>query len=473
MALSSEIAELPIAWREQVVGLHQQVPLFDGRIAPYINLDNAATTPALQGVVRAVEEFLPWYASVHRGSGFKSRMATAIYDEARQIVGEFFGAGPERVVVFGKNATEALNKLAARFPLPADSVVLTTMMEHHSNMLPWRSRAEVDYIDLEPDGTLSLTDLEVKLARHAGRVKVVTVTGASNVTGFTPPIHKIAAMAHAAGAAIVVDAAQLAPHRAISMRPLSDPEHIDFLVASAHKMYAPYGTGVLVGPREPFLEGEPDLVGGGTVKLVTLEEAVWLDPPEKEEAGSPNAIGVVAFAAAIKALSAWGMDTLAEHERELTTYALRRLREVPGLRFFGSGDPERTADRLGVISFNLAGYHHGQVAAVLGHEFGIGVRNGCFCAHPYLLRLLEVRAEDAERLRSEIVHGVRARIPGSVRISFGFYNIKADVDAAVDALKVIASGQARGTYRQIEETGEFVLEGKALDELPRFGFGQG
>lgn len=442
------------AWRNKVVGIDRRVPVAGGGTLPYVNLDNGATTPALQPVLDAVSDFLGWYASVHRGSGFKSRLATAAYEETREIVANFVGADlGDRVVVYGKNATEALNKLAARLDFGPDEVVLSTVIEHHSNLLPWRAHARVDHVDLDSRGALDLEDLEAKLVSHRGRVRIVAVTGASNVTGYVPPIHDVAEIAHRYGAEIVVDAAQLAPHRAIDMRPLDDPRHLDYLVFSAHKMYAPFGTGVLVGPRSLFMRGDPDVVGGGTVRIVTLDEAVWSDPPEKEEAGSPNAVGAIALAAAIRCLQGIGMEALAAHERELTAYGVRRLSEVPGIRLYGL---HGSADSLGVLTFNLAGRHHSLVAAILGWEAAIGVRNGCFCAHPYLLRLLEVQPEDAATLRDEIVNGVRSRIPGAVRASFGFYNDESDVDALAEALGRISRGEISCSYTQDPRTGEYV-----------------
>lgn len=445
--------ELLSAWRRRVVGLDRTVPVAGGGSRRYVNLDNGATTPALEPVMHAVSEFLGWYSSVHRGAGYKSRLATAAYEETREIVADFVGADlGDRVVVYGKNATEALNKLAARLDLAPDDVVLCTIVEHHSNLLPWRAHAKVDHVDLDAQGALDLADLEAKLASHKGRVRIVAVTGASNVTGYVPPVHDMAELAHRHGAEIVVDAAQLAPHRAIDMRPLDDPRHIDYLVFSAHKMYAPFGTGVLVGPRSLFLRGTPDVVGGGTVRIVTLDEAVWSDPPEKEEAGSPNAVGAIALAAAIKCLQCIGMDSLEAHEKALTAYALDRLKQVPGIRLYGL---HGSADSLGVLSFNLAGMQHGLVAAVLGWEAAVGVRNGCFCAHPYLLRLLEVGPDDAERLRDEMADGVRSRVPGAVRASFGFYNDESDVDALADALERISRGELACAYVQDPHSGDF------------------
>ena len=355
--------------REQIVGVDAQVPLLDGSQRQYVNLDNAASTPALRPVHDKVNEFMTWYSSVHRGTGFKSQIATEAYELAHDIVGCFVGADLRtNTVIFGKNTTEAINKLARRLPLERDDVVLCSLMEHHSNDLPWRLQARLIHVAVNDDGSLDEDDFDRLLRQHAGRVKLVAVTGASNVTGYLKPIHRLAEKAHAAGARILVDAAQLAPHRAIDMRPDDDPGHLDFVALSAHKMYAPYGTGALVGPIEVFGQGTPDVVGGGTVDIVTVDDVRWAGPPDRDEAGSPNVVGAVALAQAILCLQEIGMEALAHHEAELTAHALRRLRDIDGVEIYGLADPERAGERVGVIPFNVRGVDHYKVAAVLSFE---------------------------------------------------------------------------------------------------------
>ena len=239
---------------------------------------------------------------MHRGSGYKSRVSTAAYDEAHEIVARFVGADPRtNTVIFGKNTTEAINKLAFRYPLAEGSVILSTEMEHHSNDLPWR-RADVVRARVTPDGRLDEDDVDRLLAEYGARVALVTVSGASNVTGFVQPIHRLARKAHRVGAKILVDAAQLAPHRRVDVKPDDDPEHIDFVALSAHKMYAPFGTGALVGSRDIFLRGAPEYRGGGTVDDRDASEVHWAGLPDREEAGSPNVIGAVAMAVAAQTL---------------------------------------------------------------------------------------------------------------------------------------------------------------------------
>jgi cysteine desulfurase / selenocysteine lyase len=439
------------------VGVDSQVPLLDGSIHRYINLDNAASTPSLQAVQDAVNEFLPYYSSVHRGTGFKSQISTHAYEQSRLAVLAFVGASSdEHTCIFGKNTTEAINKLARRFPFtPAKDVVITSGMEHHSNDLPWRGVAETIHVRLTADGQLDEADFDAKLKAYGDRVALVAITGASNVTGYLNPIHRLAEKAHAAGAQILADCAQLAPHRKVDMGSLEDPAHLDYVTISAHKMYAPFGTGALIGRRDTFEQGDPDYRGGGTVEIVTLEEVVWAETPDRDEAGSPNTVGAVALAAAINQLSAIGMEQVAEHEAELTAYALQRLAKISEVHVYGDKDPGNAANRLGVIPLAVKNMMHFKAAAILGYEFGIGVRSGCFCAHPYILHLLGLTQQEAEDVRERMMANDRSDMPGLIRASFGLYNSYEDVDGLIEALTKIGRGEYKGTYTQDIATGEY------------------
>lgn len=443
--------------RDLFIGLNVKVPLLDGSEKVYVNLDNAASTPPFAAVERAVNEFLPYYSSVHRGTGFKSLLSTHLYEQARSKVLAFLGADPrEHTCIFGKNTTEAINKLARRFPFSAEKdVVIISPMEHHSNDLPWRSVARVLHVKMLPDGRLDEADFDALLAQYAGRVALVAVSGASNVTGVLNPIHRLAEKTHAAGAQIFVDCAQLAPHRQVVMGALDDPQHIDYTAISAHKMYAPFGTGALVGRIDTFNKGEPDMRGGGQVEFVSQNEVYWSDAPERDEAGSPNTVGAVALSAALTQLETLGMDVVAQHEKDLTAAAYRLLSSVPDLHFIGQAAFTPSVDRLGVIPVGLGNLPHTLVAAILGYEFGIGVRNGCFCAHPYLLQLLQVNEADAHHVRGQILGGDRRYVPGLVRISFGLYNSLEEVEFLVEALQRIQRGEYKGKYSQDVRTGEF------------------
>jgi cysteine desulfurase / selenocysteine lyase len=442
--------------RANIAGIDTIVPLLDGTRVPYVFLDNGASTPAFTHVNNVLTEFMQFYSGVHRGTGFKSLLATQVFDEAHHIAGRFVGANLDtNTVIFGKNTTEVVNKLANRCQWREGDVVITTLMEHHSNDLPWRRHARVVHIGVDDLGFLDMDALHRAFDEHKGHVRFLAATGASNISGICNPIHDMAALAHAHGALMFVDAAQLAPHRRIDVRADDDPGHLDFVAYSAHKMYAPYGVGVLVGSREYFTHGDPDMVGGGVVEIVEEDFVAYSAPPAKEEAGSPNVPGAVALAAAIHMLEAVGMDAIARHEHELVSYAIERMQTVPGLKIYGPTDPASLKDKVGVIAFEIEGVPHAKVAAILSAEAGIGVRNGCFCAHPYVKRLLQFDEDHAKEITAEILAGDRTNLPGMVRASFGCYNNHADVDRLVEALERIARAEIRGDYQCNPATGSW------------------
>ncbi|TCT16287.1 selenocysteine lyase/cysteine desulfurase [Natranaerovirga pectinivora] len=424
-------------FRDIIIGIDTKVPIENGGYTQSINFDNAATTPPIKPVLDAINNFSPWYSSIHRGTGFKSKLSSSVYDSARETIAAFVGANLlDDTVIFVKNATEAINKLSFRlFETIGTGVVLSSSMEHHSNDLPWRNKYLTDFIETDENGALDIDDLECKLLRYNGRVKLVTVTGASNVTGYINPIYDIAKIVHKYGAKLAVDGAQLVPHMPINIRKDNPLEHIDFLVFSAHKMYAPFGTGVLIGPKSFFKIGVPEIVGGGTVKVVTKNTVVWDDPPNKEEAGSPNIMGVIALEAAIKTLQRMSLSKILQHEKSLTNYTLIRLKEIPEVTLYGNQDS--SFHRVGIIPFNINNVHHNIVAEALSNEAGIAVRSGCFCAQPYVQKLLAIPPE-------QLMYSIRypnSPHPGLVRISFGFYNTITEVDTLINALQEIVSNK--------------------------------
>ena len=443
--------------RGRILGVNEEVPLLDGRRVPYVNLDNAASTPPFQEVMDEVSRFMPFYSSIHRGTGFKSRLSTEAYDRAREVIGEFVGADlSTNSVIFGKNTTEAINKLSYRLPLADDAVVITTSMEHHSNDLPWRERANVVHVAVTPDGRLDEDDFDRQLENHSGHIALVAVSGASNVTGFIQPIHELARKTHEHGGLILVDAAQLAPHRQVDMKSDKDPEHIDFVAISAHKMYAPFGTGALIGSTEIFMKGAPEYRGGGTVDVVTADEVEWAGMPDRDEAGSPNVVGALAMAVAAKVLMDVGMDQVAAHEEELVRYTLERLGAMDRITVYGETDPARASEKVGAIPFNLEGVSHFLVAAILGYEAGVGVRSGCFCAHPYVVHLLKLSDEEAATWREQLLGGDKSSMPGMARMSFGCYNNFEDIDRLIEMLERISAGDYEGNYQLEISSGEYL-----------------
>ncbi|MEO0080628.1 MAG: aminotransferase class V-fold PLP-dependent enzyme [candidate division WOR-3 bacterium] len=460
MSSESFFAQLP----EMVVGQDRPVPTLNGE-RRFVNLDNASSTPTLQPILTKVCDFLVHYSNVHRGTGFRSRLASWAFEEARTIIGRFVNADPEHdVVIFTRNTTEALNKLARLYPFRTGGIVLTTLMEHHSNDLPWRRRCRTVPIETRPDGALDLDHLTQLLAEFRGRVELVAVTGASNVTGFVNPIHEIARLAHEAGARVVVDAAQLAAHRPIDMKKHTDPEHIDFLAFSGHKMYAPFGVGVLVGDRRLLGQVEPDLVGGGVVHLVTSDKVFWNELPGREEAGTPAVVGAVALAAACRLLEKAGWDRIRKHEGRLAHRMVDCLNKTPGMRIYGATAAQRLEDRLPVFAFNINGWRHSLVAAILGCEGAIAVRCGLFCAHPYMLRLLDLDPPTVRKLSQELCTGNYSNLPGAVRASIGIYNTDEDIDALGEWLQIITAQRYQGRYRLIPSTGGYAPEPTAFGD---------
>lgn len=422
----------------QLVGDDVHVPLVTGEHARYVNLDYAASAPALEVVKDAVDAFLPWYSSVHRGTGFKSMLSTAAYEGAREAVRSFLSCRPEDTVVFTRNTTDAMNLLMSALPEGTEVIAFET--EHHANILPWQRR-QCRLLAAPSSPAEAMELLEAALDTPSPGPRLVAVTGASNVTGEVWPVGQIARLAHDHGARTVLDAAQLAPHRSIDMATLD----VDYLALSGHKLYAPFGAGVLVGRPDWLREGEPFLAGGGAVDFVTTDEVLWTGLPDRQEAGSPNVLGAVALGAACRALETAGMEQLQGEEQRLMQAAKDRLAEVPGLRVYRLWDPDH--DAIGVLTFNLCGYGDAELAAILSAEHGIGVRHGCFCAHPLMIRLLGVDEKAAEDIREHFRTGKGPRLlPGAVRASFGVGTTLDDIARLAEALNSIAENGPRWSY---------------------------
>lgn len=440
-----------------LLGDDEIVPLADGTSRRYLSFDTGASTAALPQVAEAVNEFLPRYSSVHRGAGWKSQAATAAYEAARAAALAFAGdRGADDIAVFCRNTTDALNHLSYRLRLQADDVVVTTVAEHHANLLPWSRVARTRHVDVGRDGTFGVDDV-VAVLDASPRPRVLAITAASNVTGWLPPIDEIIEAAHERGVEVALDAAQLAPHRPI-------PAEADYVAWSGHKMYAPFGVGVLVGKRSTFTEGDPFLHGGGAVAMVSLDEVAWAEPPEREEAGSPNVVGAVALHAAMDTLSKIGWPAIIQHEEQLATELRGGLAGIPGVELLG---PPLDTPTLAVAAFNVAGQHHALVAARLATEYGIGVRHGCFCAHPYLGRLLGLDESQWARFRAEVLQGDRSRIPGAVRASCGISTSVEDVQELLAAVGAISEGGPSPVdYEQDRCTGDFLPTDPALRAGP-------
>ena len=432
----------------RLLGDEVEVPCLDRVDRPYLSLDQAASTGASLRVAAAVNEFLPYYSSVHRGAGYKSRLSTHAYEQARQRVLSFANRSGDDVAILCRNTTEAINQLAFRLRLAPGDVVLSTVVEHHANLLPWARVATRRFVECETDGSLALGAIIAGLDAEP-RPVLLAITGASNVTGYLPPIGGIIDAAHERGVPVLLDAAQLAPHRAL-------PAAADFVVFSGHKLYAPFGAGALIGPRSAFAEGEPFLAGGGAVEFVDLDEVVWSAPPEREEAGSPNVVGAVALGAALEELQEIGYDAITAHDEELNAQLRAGLEAIPGVRLLGPRPPVPT---LPVVSFLLEEVPHALVAARLSAEYAIGVRHGCFCAHPYLTRLLGLDATQLASFRERARRGERNDLPGAVRVSAGASSTGAELARFLEALAAIAASPGAGGYTRDEVNGDYWPEG--------------
>lgn len=407
------VAGRPLA---AVTGAEIQAPLIQGGHVRYANLDYGASAPALSVVSAYLNEILPFYASVHRGAGYASQISTSVYENARDIVREFVGGRADDAVIFTRNTTDSLNLLAGCLPVVNGrhtGEVLYLDIEHHANLLPWQT---VPHRSVVAEPTLAETIGKLRGQLADGGISLLAVTGASNVTGEILPIRALAALAHEYGARIVVDAAQLAPHRRISMA----ADGIDYLAFSGHKLYAPFGAGVLVGRPDWLDAGTPHLAGGGAVSDARLDTVSWTTGPARHEGGSPNVLGAATLARATQVLGALDQVQWHAHEEAIRSFLVEGLRRIDGVsvhRIFSDTDSDGDrpgAGTIGVVNFSVAGYDAGLVAAYLAAEHGIGLRDGRFCAHPLLKRLglpsgslrasfgLGSRLEDAQRLLAGI-----------------------------------------------------------------------
>ena len=454
------------ALRTAFTGLDTEYALADGSTAPRTYLDSAASNLRLTVADDTVRRALRHYANTHSELHFGAHVTTHLYHRAHQIVNDFVDASDAYTSVFlGSGVTGGLNRMARVLAerRPERDLVITTLMEHHANDLPHRKHVgEVVHVPLEkdPDGEAGRVDmgaLRAAIRKHADRLNYVAVTAASNVTGVINPVHEVARLAHEAGALCVVDAAQSAAHLPLSVQGSGDEEAIDVLCMSGHKIYAPGSPGVVVARKNLFGDLEPQEIGGGIVDRVETDRYEIMDAlPEREEAGTPNLPGAFRLATTLYLLGRIGMDLIEEDERELTQYALERFEAVDGLKIYGSHRLE-VADRIGVITFNLDALPHGLVTAALNDYFGVAVRNECFCAQPFVRKLLGRTGTNGEA-PSDAECSPEAQ-PGMVRVSFGLYNTEADVDTAADALADVAARPDwyRSRYRPLRDgSGDWV-----------------
>ncbi|ASS66488.1 MULTISPECIES: cysteine desulfurase [unclassified Paenibacillus] len=390
--------------RKQFPILHQEV---NGH--PLVYLDNAATSQKPRSVIEAVKRYYEYdNSNVHRGVHTLGSRATDAYEGARARVAEFIGSPSPEQIIFTRGTTSALNLVASGYApsvLEEGDEIVITPMEHHSNLIPWqqaakRSGAVLKYIPLQPDGSISLEDVEKTIT---DRTKIVSVMYVSNVLGVINPIKEITEIAHRSGAVMVVDGAQSTPHMKIDVQALD----CDFYALSGHKMCGPTGIGALYGRKSLLENMEPIEFGGEMIDFVDLQDSTWKEIPWRFEAGTPIIAGAIGLAAAIDFLEEIGLDNIDRHEKELAAYAYGKLSEIDGITIYGPRE-----GRVGLITFNLDDVHPHDVATALDSE-GIAVRAGHHCCQP-LMRWLDVSA--------------------TARASFYLYNTEQDVDALAASL---------------------------------------
>ncbi|TSC76206.1 MAG: cysteine desulfurase / selenocysteine lyase [Parcubacteria group bacterium Gr01-1014_31] len=397
------------------ISVRRRFPIFTRRIHgnPLAYLDSAATTQKPLAVLSAMDDFYRRHcANPRRGLHQLGVEATAMVEDVRQEVAAFIGGRPEEVI-FTSGTTAGINLVAygwAPLALRAGDTVLVSLLEHHSNFVPWQQLAtlhrwRVQFIPVGAGGKLDTRWLRTHLHR---RVKLVCITHTSNALGTQPPLPAVVSAAHRVGARVLVDAAQAVAHQSIDVQRLD----CDFLAFSGHKMYGPMGVGVLWGRAELLRQSRPFHYGGEMIRQVRQRGTTFADSPAKFEAGTQNAGGIVGLGAAIRWIKQLGFRAIARHERQLMVYALRRLSALPGVVRYG---PAGVVGRGPVISFNLRGVHAHDVAQILDAR-GIAVRAGHHCAMPLMEQL---------------------KVPSTVRVSFGAYNIKEDVDRLIKGLKEV------------------------------------
>ena len=402
-----------------VANVRKDFPIFERTIRDgkrLVYLDSGATSQKPWAVINAESDFYSKHnAAVHRGAHQLAEEATDAYEGARAIVAEFLGA-QDNEIIFTKSATESINAVAYamgnaepgnRFALTASDSIVVTEMEHHANLIPWqqlakRTGAQLKWFKVNQDSRLDLSNIDQVITANT---KVVALTHQSNVLGTINPLDAIVKRAHEVGAVVVLDACQSVPHVRVNVVELD----VDFLAFSGHKSVGPTGVGILWGKSELLSELPPFLTGGSMVTSVTMESATWADAPQKFEAGVPNMAQAVGLGAALNFLSNIGMDSIAEHERSLTGYALEKLLQIPGLRIVG---PQDNVDRGAALSFTIKDIHPHDVGQYVDSQ-GIAVRTGHHCAWP-LTKIMNV--------------------PATTRASFYLYNDEQDVDALVEAL---------------------------------------
>ncbi|MEM7564441.1 MAG: aminotransferase class V-fold PLP-dependent enzyme [Pseudomonadota bacterium] len=442
------------------IGRDTEYPTVDGKRSPRIYLDSAASTLMMAPAYDVGHEFLEHYASTHSDLHYAARGATHAFEWAHERVLEFVDADPNNYCTFfaGSGATAGFNRMAASLSRarPQREIVLVSEMEHHSNDLPHRHHnTQVVHIpclgEFERYGGIDMDRLREIFAEHGENINYIAVTGASNVTGAITPLAEISELAHAVGAYLVVDASQMIAHAPVSM----NQADIDVLVFSGHKIYAPGAPGAVIARKELLGAIKPAELGGGMVDDVYIGEFMPTETlPDREEAGTPNIVGAITLGAVLDLLNRVGMDKVREKEIDLIDFAWNGLKAIEGVTVYGP-EPSDIA-RTGTIAFNISGYDHGLTAAAMNDFHNIQVRNGCFCAHPYVRELLkkELWAMDIDPDALNAEADVE-RKRGMSRASLGLYTTRADLEALLVAVRDLAerADEIKAQYEPVGSNG--------------------
>ena len=439
----------------KVVGTDDYIKLKNGKETKVVLLNNAATTPPFESTLKAVNEYLQTYGALHRGAGPHANITYQKAEEAIKVLRKFLDINDDYALLFTSNTSAAINLFIRLLRLKKDDVIITSVIEHTSNNLPWKynSDATTVYVNAFNDGSLDYEDLEKKVIENSNNLKLIAITGASNLTGYIPNIERISQLAHKYNALLFIDAAQLAPHRPIYMT----KQGIDALAFSAHKVYAPFGLGVLALPKN-ILETYPVDPGGGSIDMISETDIVWAPPAVRHQTGTWNVTGIIAAAASCKEIMDAGWDKIVEHEKELTRYAAEQLQSVPDITLHVPAEKYLIDDRVGAFTFNLKGYHHALLSAILENEYGIETRAGTICNHRLVRRWFNIDDITQKEIENKIAGGDRLASYGIVRASLAIHNTKDDIDALVSALKSIVTNKHALKYKPVPAEEVYVCE---------------
>lgn len=437
----------------KVIGTNHIITLTTGKKARVVLLNNAATTPPFEKTLEAVNHFLQTYGALHRGAGPHANITFQKIQDALNSIRKFLNLPESHTLLFTQNTSAAINLFARMLCLKKSDVVITSSIEHTSNNLPWRYNTETQIVEVNAfeDGSIDYDDLEKKAAKHGKNLKLITMTGASNQTGYIPNIQKLSKIAHKYNALLFIDAAQLAPHRKMDMK----QDGVDALAFSAHKVYAPFGIGVLALPKS-LLDTIPADPGGGSIDMISETDILWAPPQERHQTGTWNVAGIIALAASCQVIMNASWETVEKHERELVKYMAENLQKLPKITMYVPSEKYLTENRIGTFPFNLAGIHHAQLASILEHEYGIETRAGTICNHRLVRRWFKISDTEQKKIEKQIANGDRLASYGIVRASLAIHNTKQDIDMLLSALTEIAKNGSKLKYKPVPHEETFV-----------------